>query len=412
MAATTFEKTRGSGVWFVRCTVPRDGCVSTASRDRRAGTKVGPLTLATALAEEANGLLAAGNLQGVRVRARDILRQAAVNLRGRHPGASPDAAALTVGEYFPTWLDSIAGASTRTKYEVVYRKWIAPAFKDVALNRISKRVVREWLLSMERSPELMPETARNYFRIFIALLAQAVRDEELDQHPVPSIRSIRSGRTKSPPRERRCLNREELRTVLRSLRSVVPDLGRRLPIELMAATGIRIGEAIAVRWKCVDWAENRITIRRTIYAGVEGPTKGRNRRTVGISEAFLADLRRLRTQQKEVALARGQRPTVYMFQQNNGKPIRDYTVRTGVWRAALEAVGLIDKKQTLRAAGLGPHVLRHTWITQRLQEGVPPADVSEAAGHSSTAITLGSYAHAVPSENRERLRVDLEALLT
>lgn len=62
--------------------------------------------------------------------------------------------------------------------------------------------------------------------------------------------------------------------------------------------------------------------------------------------------------------------------------------------------------------GLGPHVLRHTWITHRLQEGVPLPDVSKAAGHSSPTTTLRVYAHAMPSENRERLRVDLDALLS
>ena len=101
-----------------------------------------------------------------------------------------------------------------------------------------------------------------------------------------------------------------------------------------------------------------------------------------------------------------------MFQQQNGKPFRDDTIRTEVWRPALEAAGLLAKDQKMGVSGLGPHVLRHTWITHRLQEGVPPPDVSEAAGHSNTGTTLSNYAHAIPSENRDRLRVDLEALLT
>ena len=44
---------------------------------------------------------------------------------------------------------------------------------------------------------------------------------------------------------------------------------------------------------------------------------------------------------------------------------RDYTIRYEVWRPALEAAGLLGADEKMGKVGLGPHVLRHTWITHR-----------------------------------------------
>jgi integrase len=47
------------------------------------------------------------------------------------------------------------------------------------------------------------------------------------------------------------------------------------------------------------------------------------------------------------------------------------------------------------------HDLRHTYATIALRTGVHPAIVSERLGHSSIAITIDLYSHAVPGLQRE-----------
>ena len=44
--------------------------------------------------------------------------------------------------------------------------------------------------------------------------------------------------------------------------------------------------------------------------------------------------------------------------------------------------------------------LRHTAISLALSEGVTPTDVAKMAGHSSVAVTLQRYAHALPEAPR------------
>lgn len=406
MSATLYEKQKGSGEWWLRLTVARAECVSQRSADRRSTVKVGPKGVALALSEEANGLLVTARLQDIRVRARDILRQAAQNLRGRHQGASPDPGCLTVAEYSASWLSTVQG-STHDKYKLVYRKHIAPVFGSLPLNRLPKRMVREWLQALEKTHRSAP----GYFAIFAAMLAQAVRDEEIPVHPFPSIRTIRRG-TRKAKREPRAFTLEELGALIRALREITPDFNRRGVFEFQAATGVRIGEALALRWTDLDLETGRAKIARRFYKGKLGPTKGRNTRRVWLGTGLVRDLRRLRTEQRRVAMSGGRRPGLYVFQGRSGKPWSwDASPRRDIFVPTLIKAGLLADGEVPRNVGLGSHTLRHTWASHRLQEHVPVPDVSEALGHSSPAITLSMYAHAMPKENRDRMRVELDAIV-
>lgn len=58
-------------------------------------------------------------------------------------------------------------------------------------------------------------------------------------------------------------------------------------------------------------------------------------------------------------------------------------------------------KTLVRRSGLpelrGPHDLRHTWASLTLAAGVHPKVVSDRLGHSTIAITIDTYSHAIPS---------------
>jgi integrase len=74
---------------------------------------------------------------------------------------------------------------------------------------------------------------------------------------------------------------------------------------VMAATGVRRGEALALRWADVDLDKARVSVRRSATlikrkgegeSIVEGPTKSGNARNVDVDPATVALLRRHRAQ--------------------------------------------------------------------------------------------------------------------
>jgi len=61
-------------------------------------------------------------------------------------------------------------------------------------------------------------------------------------------------------------------------------------------------------------------------------------------------------------------------------------------------------RKHLKAYGLSPHSLRHTYATRALEAGASIYDVSKALGHSSVMVTERNYAHVVPSDAAKRVQ--------
>jgi integrase/recombinase XerD len=64
---------------------------------------------------------------------------------------------------------------------------------------------------------------------------------------------------------------------------------------------------------------------------------------------------------------------------------------------------LFDKLKRLTGINIYPHLLRHTFATHLLQQGVPLANVSMFLGHADIQSTL-PYVHAATCHYREGIR--------
>jgi integrase len=67
-------------------------------------------------------------------------------------------------------------------------------------------------------------------------------------------------------------------------------------------------------------------------------------------------------------------------------------------------LGQHEYRRIIKTAGVRAikfHGLRHTCATLLLQAGVPPKVVQERLGHKRIDITLGIYAHALPSMQQD-----------
>ncbi|MCP2093797.1 Phage integrase family protein [Actinosynnema pretiosum] len=90
----------------------------------------------------------------------------------------------------------------------------------------------------------------------------AVRDKALDTNPVREAEPLEAGRKKSP----RALTLEErvrwldmLESHPKAVKRDLPDLSR-----FMMATGVRIGEALAVYWEDVDFEAGTVAVNYTV----------------------------------------------------------------------------------------------------------------------------------------------------
>jgi integrase len=168
---------------------------------------------------------------------------------------------------------------------------------------------------------------------------------------------------------------------------------------LLLTTGVRLGEALGLKWDDVDLDKGRATIQRALQrqagAGLVfvEPKSQRSRRTVNLTRQTVAALAEHRRSQLEDRLAAGPMWTDYgvVFARPDGRPLEPSGVITAL-HDALTRAGLPKVRV---------HDLRHSAATFLLQRSVHPRVVQEMLGHSTVVLTLDTYSHVSPTMRRE-----------
>ena len=164
---------------------------------------------------------------------------------------------------------------------------------------------------------------------------------------------------------------------------------------LLAATGLRRGEVLGLRWRDVDFDLAQLSIANTITevgsVDIMGPPKtAKSRRMVYLDRRTLATLREHRQRQRQQRLAAGpswDSAHDWVLTDALGGYIRPQSM-SYEWRRLMEQLDV----PTIRL-----HDLRHTHATLALKAGVHPKVVSERLGHATVGITLDLYSHVAPS---------------
>jgi integrase len=155
---------------------------------------------------------------------------------------------------------------------------------------------------------------------------------------------------------------------------------------LMALAGLRLGEALGLKWAAVNFADRTLDVREQVRSD---STKSGEARVVDMATVLVECLASLEARRRREAFAQGfpMSPWV-VFQNLSEKPTRqeaqaaEKRVRRGMERA-------------LRAAGLPPwhtpHSLRHTFCSLLIAADVSPVYVQQQAGHASVEMTVAVY---------------------
>lgn len=205
---------------------------------------------------------------------------------------------------------------------------------------------------------------------------------------------------KRPSLERKEARHLEADEVTRLLAAVA---GHRyhLALVLIAFTGLRRGEALALRWSDVDLDAGLSTVRGTLNRvnrslTISEPKTAKSRRVVPLSPDLVALLSKHRTEQKRERLAAANQwqDSGLVFTTPLGTPVEPRNLLRVAQSAAAKA-GLED---------VDVHTLRHSTATAMMNDGVPLKTVADLLGHSSISITGDIYGHT--SDDSARAAVE------
>lgn len=288
----------------------------------------------------------------------------------------PRRAKITVGEWAKHWIGTLSvKPKTLDGYESLLRSVILPRWADVRLDQVTLTEIRKWLAGMEgvSGRLLSPSRRRGAYRVLSALLDAAVEDGRLPRNPARPA----TGRAAFLPKGgkqklHRFLTHDELH---RLAEAVEPHY--RAFVLVLGYTGLRWGEATALRVRNVDMLRGRISVEGAVSEVhgelIYGTTKTHATRQVSVPGFLREDLARL---------MEGKGRDDLLFTTPAGAPLRSQNFSRRVFQPAVARAGL---------ERLTPHDLRHTAASLAIASGATVKAVQRMLGHSSAAMTLDVY---------------------
>lgn len=321
------------------------------------------------------------------------VRQRADEMRDRlKVGAPVRDATRTLAAWLAEWQEtylkvSDRAASTKIMHAGYCRQWIVPTLGDVPLGKITPADVVRLMQVMQQAGKA-DSTRRNCYTALRKALDDAVTNGLIASNPTHKISQPRARRA-----EARFLTPDETIKFLEGTQG----LRYAVALRLILGTGLRRGEAFALRWENVDLdrGEAKVTGSLIRLGGslqmVDTKTE-KSRRTVALSDAMVTLLKSHRAEQIAERQAAGNLwgESGYVFVTDIGKPAEPHNLLRAV-RIASVKVGL---------SGVKVHSLRHTYATTALMAGVPIKVVSVNMGHASIQITADTYGHVTDAAAR------------
>lgn len=224
---------------------------------------------------------------------------------------------------------------------------------------------------------LAPATRNRYKALIRKLYRDAMRAKKLVVNPVALIPDLEEKKT----RFQYLKTAEEIRAYLVAAQEIDPDFHRMASILLN--TGMRISEALVLRWEDLD-AKNRTIHVYKIMEKVSGEVINR---TKGHEAGRMVPMNNV-----IASLVGGQ--TGWVFDNGLGKPRQYFWARNRHERTR-KVIGRDD---------LTIHDLRHTFASHYLMNSGSKSELKEILGHSSEAVTE-TYSHMAKDHLRARINV-------
>ena len=303
----------------------------------------------------------------------------------------------TVEEYIKDWLYNVKAntlkPSSFDRKEEVINYQIIPYIGNISVKALSTDDIQTMVNKLKKRYSY--STVKKAYECINACLRYAVKKQDLPYNAAESV-SIPSNTQRSNS-DIHFFTEDETRLILQeSVRcckngSRVYRMGE--IFVFLLNTGLRIGEALALEWRNIDFENQLLTVRSNIvyvkdrtdsgkkYCCIKQPsTKTKNgSRIVPLNDEAVRALISLRGINGGVP---------YVFATKNGKRIHPRNIdRT--FRGILQRCGI---------PCTGVHSLRHTFASRLFAKGIDVKTVSELLGHSDVGITYDTYIHLIQEQ--------------
>lgn len=272
-----------------------------------------------------------------------------------------------LGEEWIRARQTVMKPSSFHSLESSWRLHVLPRWGARKLSDVRHSDVQAWISQLATTRSAT--TVLRAHGILAGILDSAVRDRRLRANPARDLVLPRK-----TPKRKAYLTHEQVDLLARS--SAHPGL-----VQFLAYTGLRWGEASALRVRDLDQTRDRVLVSENavMVAGTLhiGTPKTHHTRSVPVPVFLIRELR---------SVARVRRPDEFLFG-DGAAPMRLPNSKAGWFANAVKRAMIEDRSFPY----VSPHDLRHTAASLAISAGANVKAVQRMLGHASAAMTLDTY---------------------
>jgi len=266
--------------------------------------------------------------------------------------------------------------STARVYRSFLNNHVLPKWADTRIQDVQPRPVELWLRELPLSPKSKTQVRSLMHGLVEFAMWSGLLD--ISRNPISLVQNIGATRR---VRKARSLTAEQFQALLKELHEPFATMAL-----LCVCLGLRISEALALRWADVDWLGSRLSVRRGIVEQVVADVK-----TQGSARIFnLASelLERLKSCKQRSNFS-GSEDWIFASPIKLGRLLYSYT---GVWRELERAA------EVAKIGHLGTHSFRHTHRSWLDAVGTSVAVQQKMMRHADIRTTMNIYGDVVTDE--------------
>lgn len=333
---------------------------------------------------------------------------------------------ISLEDWILTWMnDYKKNALKPTSYSAYtgwVNKYIIPHLGRYPLKDIRPDMVQSFVTKLVKE-ELAYGSIATIIQLLTGCLKQAEKNELIRCNPAINV-------ILPPPskKKREALTKEEQKAFMAEAeQSYHGDV-----FLLILSTGLRLGEAMALKWEDIDFEKSILHVRRTqvkyfdyerteskivITTGV--PKTKCSQRAIPLTSTVLDMLKGIHNRHincggdwtvaadRHGPSSRGQ-STQFKPKQRNPEGEAEGFVFCSIYGEMLKHDTLLSNFRSILhrceiQKPYTPHCLRHTFATRGLESGIPLKVMQELLGHTSIKMTADLYTHVLPDTKRDAI---------
>ncbi len=310
----------------------------------------------------------------------------------------PTSTNTTFKEAAELWLESYKKTVKESSYsrtKIIFNKHIYPKFGNIKLSKINtaycQKVVNDW--SEKGTSKQYPLFINYMNKVFKYAINIGLTSDNPTLNlliPKPQIKT---------EKKLKLYTKEQLELFLNEV-SQEQNLyfkNRDYTLfRLLAFSGCRIGEILALTWDNINFKTNEMAIKKTVarsdkYYISETPKTKKSNRIIYLDEKTIKQLKFWKLEQRKYLFQLGFTKANYLFTNDEN----NFTIN----QAVAERYNVYRERAGLPYIGL--HGFRHTHASMLYEAGADHKEVQERMGHANIKTTMDTYTHITNSKKEE-----------